>query len=315
MNIFVVKGGFSKEREISLRTGNAVEEALNELHYPFWSFDLKQDNLFEMIETIKKLKPDLIFNALHGKFGEDGKIQAILDYFTIPYTHSGFTASCLGMDKVKSRLLFQKAGIPTPDFRVMTWDQLEEKDPFPKPYIIKPIAEGSSLGVFFIQTKQDLKEARQNWDFGDFLLIEPYLHGKEIHIGVLDDEILGSIEVASNREILDYNGKYTKGESKRRTPAFLTDLEEKQVFEYARKAHDILGCRGVTRPEFIYANGQFYLLEINTQPGLTKTSFIPAIAEGKEISFSALIERILKNSLKNMANVNQKLRQKNYLML
>lgn len=298
MKIFVVKGGFSREREISLRTGLTFENSIKNLGYECISFDLKENNIVEMIGLIQQIKPDLIMNALHGTFGEDGTLQGIFEALKIPFSHSGVLASSLAMNKVYSKLIFERFGLSVPAWYEVSIDMLKKGDiPLPMPFIIKPISEGSTIGTTLIQSLEDLKQALQNWNFGDHALIEEFIQGREFTISILDNEVLGIAEIKTNHTLFDYEAKYTTGEADRIIPAPLNKELEKEVIHLAKMAHTVLGCKGLTRTDIMYDGEKFYLLEINTQPGFTQTSFAVLKAEQRGWSVDDLVLKLIQSAL------------------
>jgi len=298
--ILILSGGISKERLISLDTGNQVAKELKKNGYK-----VKISEPDRSLSTnIKKFKPNIIFNALHGQFGEDGYIQSILEKFKIPYTHSGVLASSIAMDKEISKKIFIKNKIITPKFFVYNYDykpselikKIKSKLKFP--VVIKPLNEGSSVNVFIcsksnlIQKVDSLKHYRK-------ILIEEFVGGREIQVAIMGNQKLGAIELKPKRAFYDYQAKYnSNAKTEHIIPINLPPKKLIQVKNIAFKAHKVIGCSGVTRSDFKYFNGKFYLLEINTQPGMTKLSLVPEIAAYMGISFLKLIEWILKDASK-----------------
>ena len=298
--VVVLLGGSSGEREISFLTGRACSRALRKKGYRVKEIDGKGD----FVNKLKKIKPNVVFNALHGKFGEDGYVQTILDVFKIPYTHSGAVASSLAMDKVLSRKIFNKKNLRTPKYFLISKDNktsLYEKIKKKKikfPIVIKPVNEGSSLGVYICKNNFELKKNfRKLVKEYDRVLVEQYIPGKEIQVAVMGNKALGAIELVPKRKFYDYKAKYSnKAGTKHIMPAPIPYKKYNEVLFLAKKAHDVLGCRGVTRSDFRFYNNKFYLLEINTQPGMTKLSLVPEIANYKGISFEDLVDWIVKNA-------------------
>jgi len=286
-------GGLSRERNISLLTGKACSEVLKKRGYEVLELDAKG----YFAEKLKKLKPRLVFNALHGKYGEDGFVQSILESLKIPYTHSGVLSSSLAMDKELSKLLFKKYKIKIPNYFIAeTEDKINYYKKFKNkkisfPVVIKPTNEGSSLGVYIcknkIQFKKNYNKIKKDYEK---IIVEEYIPGKEIQVAVMGNKALGAIELVPKRNFYDYKAKYSsKAKTEHIMPARLTSGNYKKALALAKKAHKILGCRGVTRSDFRFYNKQFYLLETNTQPGMTKLSLVPEIAEYCKISFEDLI--------------------------
>ncbi|WP_262589672.1 D-alanine--D-alanine ligase [Candidatus Pelagibacter communis] len=298
--ILILSGGISKERLISLDTGNQVAKELKKNGYKIKIFE--PDKFLS--SNIKKFKPDVIFNALHGQFGEDGYIQSILETHKIPYTHSGVLASSIAMDKEISKKFFIKNKIITPKFFVYNYDyksfelikKIKSKLKFP--VVIKPLNEGSSVNVF-ICNKSNLVQKINLLKNYKKIMIEQFIGGREIQVAIMGNKKLGAIELKPKRAFYDYQAKYsTNAKTKHIIPVDLPNKKLNQVLNIAHKAHNIIGCSGVTRSDFKYYKGKFYLLEINTQPGMTKLSLVPEIASYKGISFLKLIEWILKDASK-----------------
>ena len=301
--IVVLMGGLSDEREISFLTGKACAKALTEKGYKIKELDAKG----YFIDKLKKLKPKLVLNALHGKYGEDGFIQSILESLKIPYTHSGVLSSSLAMDKELSRILFKKNKMKTPKYFLLRRDQARNLKKSMKnkkikfPIVIKPINEGSSLGVYICKNnKQFNKNYNKLKNKYDRILVEEYIPGKEIQAAVMGNKSLGAIELVPEREFYDYKAKYSsKAKTKHVMPAQLTLKKYNEVLFLAKKAHKILGCRGITRSDFRFFKNKFYLLELNTQPGMTKLSLVPEIAQYCGIKFADLVVWMIKDASNN----------------
>ena len=298
--VLILSGGISKERLISLDTGNQVFKELKKNGYRVKISE--PDNYLE--KNIKIFKPNVIFNALHGQFGEDGYIQTILDKFKIPYTHSGAIASSIAMDKEISKKLFIKNKIKTPKFFTYSYD-ITKSNLIKKinknlrfPVVIKPLNEGSSVNVY-ITNKKTLDKILHKLKVYKKVLIEEFIGGREIQVAIMGDKKLGAIELKPKRKFYDYQAKYdSKSKTQHIIPVDLPKSKFNKVMDIAYKAHKIIGCRGVTRSDFKFFNGNFYLLELNTQPGMTKLSLVPEIALYKGISFLKLIEWMLKDASK-----------------
>ncbi len=298
--ILIISGGISKERIISLDTGQQVAKELKKNGY---SVKITEpDNNLEKI--IKNFNPSVIFNALHGQFGEDGYIQSILEKFKIPYTHSGVIASSIAMDKEISKKLFLKNKIKTPKFLTYSYEEkksflitkITKKLKFP--VVVKPLNEGSSVNVYICQ-KRNLNKILYKLKSYKKVMIEEFIAGREIQVAIMGNRKLGAIELKPKRKFYDYQAKYdSKAKTKHIIPVDLPKLKFNKLMNLAFKAHKIIGCRGVTRSDFKYFKGDFYLLEINTQPGMTKLSLVPEIALHKGISFIKLIEWMLKDASK-----------------
>ena len=298
--VLILSGGISKERLISLDTGDQVFKELKKNGYKVKISE--PDNNLE--KNIKIFKPNVIFNALHGQFGEDGYIQTILDKFKIPYTHSGVIASSIAMDKEISKKLFIKNKIKTPKFFTYSYDiaksnlikKINKNLSFP--VVIKPLNEGSSVNVY-ISSKKTLDKILYKLKVYKKVLIEEFIGGREIQVAIMGDKKLGAIELKPKRKFYDYQAKYdSKSKTQHIIPVDLPKSKFNKVMDIAYKAHKIIGCRGVTRSDFKFFNGNFYLLELNTQPGMTKLSLVPEIALYKGISFLKLIEWMLKDASK-----------------
>ena len=296
-NVLVVLGGNSGERAVSLDSGRACIKALKNKGYNVSTFDPKYKNF----NLINPQKIDVIFNALHGKFGEDGIAQSYFEYLKIPYTHSGVVSSYNAMNKIISKDIFIKNRITTPkffsiekkNFNIQNLKKKMKKIKFP--IVIKPTDEGSSLGVKICKNRNALiKDARKLYKNYNQLIFEKYINGQEIQVAIINGRPLGAIELIPKRFFYDYKAKYTKGaKTKHIMPSRLNKKKYKEVLNIAQKAHKVLGCRGVTRSDFKFYNNKFNILEINTQPGMTNLSLVPEIAEYKGISFDNLIEKIL----------------------
>ena len=295
----VLMGGISAERAISLITGKACSLALKKKGYKVFQVDAKGN----FSKKIKILKPNFIFNALHGKFGEDGFVQKILENLKIPYTHSGVISSSIAMDKVLSKFIFKKSKILTPKYFVLNQrSKLNIKDQIKKnklkfPLVFKPTNEGSSIGVSICKKYDQLIEIiRRNKKYKD-VMIEQYVPGQEIQVAVMGSKPLGAIELRPKRKFYDYKAKYSKSaKTQHIMPAPISKKKYIEVLKIAKKAHKKIGCRGITRSDFRFYKNKFYLLEINTQPGMTALSLVPEIARFKKISFENLVEWIAKDS-------------------
>ena len=298
-NILVVCGGTSSEREISLKSGKACSNAIKSLNHKVLNFDPAKKNFKE----IKNYKIDLIFNALHGKDGEDGIAQSYFEYFKIPYTHSGILSSMNSMDKIISKKVFKKNKIRTPDYielnSINYLNILKEKNMFKSnlnyPIVLKPSNEGSSIGVKicknFSELKNNVYELIKKYKT---LIAENFIGGQEIQVAVINGKPLGAIELKPKRKFYDYKAKYLKSaQTLHLMPALLSNQKYKEVLILAKKAHNALNCRGITRSDFKFEDNKFYLLEINTQPGMTDLSLVPEIAKHLGMSFKNLVKEII----------------------
>jgi len=298
--IVILIGGLSDERKISFLTGKACSEALKRKGYKVAHLDAKG----YFVEELKKLKPKIVFNALHGKYGEDGFVQSVLETLKIPYTHSGVISSSLAMHKELSRLIFIKNKINVPKYFLAHKEHkknlnkkiINKKIKFP--IVIKPVNEGSSLGVHICKNaKQFSKNYKKLIKEYDKILIEEYIPGQEIQVAVMGKKALGAIELVPKREFYDYTAKYSsKAKTKHIMPANISSTKYKEVLNLAKKAHKVLGCRGITRSDFRFFKNKFYLLETNTQPGMTKLSLVPEIARYCGIKFEDLIVWMIKDA-------------------
>ena len=298
--ILIVSGGISKERIISLDTGRQVAKELKKNGYVVKTTEPN----YKLLKIIKSFRPKVIFNALHGQYGEDGYIQTILESTQIPYTHSGVISSALAMNKEISKKVFIKNNILTPKYFCYSFN-LSKNDMIKKinskikfPVVIKPINEGSSVNVFICNKTNIFKRLSLLKQYGK-IIIEEFIPGREIQAAVLGSNKLGAIELKPKRKFYDYQAKYNpRAKTEHIIPVDLPKNKYNQLMSIALKAHKILKCSGVTRSDFKFFKNKFYLLEINTQPGMTKLSLVPEIAAFKKITFIKLIELILKNAIK-----------------
>jgi len=299
--ILILGGGISKERSISIQTAKAVLSALRKKNYK--AIICEPDG--NLTNIIKKFKPDVVFNALHGRFGEDGYIQTILETEKIKYTHSGVLASSIAMDKEISKKIFIKNNILTPKYIKYNFAEnlslkkylipmIEKKLNFP--VVIKPINEGSSVNVYICNKKNVINNIKKLSHYKE-ILIETFIPGREIQVAIMGKKKLGAIELKPKRKFYDYEAKYnSKAKTKHIIPVELSKTNQNKIMNIALKTHNLIGCQGVTRSDFKFNKNKFYLLEINTQPGMTKLSLVPEIAEYAGISFIELIEWIIKDA-------------------
>ena len=299
--VAVLHGGISAEREVSLATGVQVIAALRETGFAVDPIDVGAD-LGAVLRALTP-KPDVVFNALHGRFGEDGVIQGVLDWLAIPYTHSGVRASALAMHKQAAKALFQAAGLPVAPGRVVAIDELTSADPMPLPYVVKPVNEGSSVGVTIVRAGDNRRtEIARSWAFGSAALVEEYIPGRELTVALLDGRALAVTEIrAVAGSFYDYESKYADGGSRHIIPAGVHPDICVQALDVAAAAHGALGCRGATRCDFRYDDtkgepGRLILLEINTQPGLTPTSLLPEQAAHCGMNFAQLCTWMVENA-------------------
>ena len=299
--IFILAGGYSKEREISLRTAKSVHQELRKDN----DYNIKiQEPNGEFIKHLRKFKPDVVLNLLHGRYGEDGYVQSILETEKVKYTHSGVLSSALAMDKDLSKKIFIKNKILTPKYLKFSYNKILKKNIFLKlinskftfPVIIKPINEGSSVNVFICTRKNIFSNIQKLKEYGE-ILIEKYIPGREIQVAVLSEKVLGAIELKPRRRFYDFQAKYNpKAKTQHIIPVDITKKQMAKVSNIALKAHKLLKCRGVSRSDFRFYKNKFYLLETNTQPGMTSLSLVPEIAKFNNITFRNLINKILKDA-------------------
>jgi D-alanine-D-alanine ligase len=300
-HIAVLMGGLSAEREVSLRSGEACAAALEAEGFRVTRIDAGRDVAIRLAQAA----PDIVFNALHGRFGEDGTVQGILETMHLPYTHSGVLASALAMHKERAKIVMAAAGVPVPSGRVVHRLDAAKAHVLPPPYVLKPVSEGSSVGVFIIQVERShppQELGRDDWEHGDWMLAERFVAGKELTCAVLGDRPLGVIDIQPVSEAFyGYDAKYSKGGSIHVLPALLKGNIYQQVQELALKAHRALGCRGVSRADFRYddrpgGTGELVVLEVNTQPGMTETSLVPELAAHAGLSFGGLVKWMVEDA-------------------
>jgi D-alanine-D-alanine ligase len=299
-HVAVLKGGWSAEREVSLVSGRDCAAALRDAGYEVSEIDVDHD----VSDVLRKMKPDVAFNALHGQWGEDGCVQGVLEILQIPYTHSGVLASSLAMDKERAKVHFGQIGIACAESIVTTRDAAMQSHLMEPPYVIKPVAQGSSVGVFMVREGDNrppeaLKDPK--WSLGDEVMIERFVAGRELTVAVMGDKALAVTEIDPQASFYDYDSKYEEGGSAHVLPADLPKEVYEKALEQALIAHDALGCRGVTRTDFRYddtyaGNGELIILEINTQPGMTPTSLVPEQAAYVGISYPDLVSWMVEDA-------------------
>lgn len=298
-SVTVLMGGWSSERPVSLNSGKAAAEALRQAGFAVSEIDVGRD-VAALVAAIQASNPDVVFNALHGPFGEDGRLQGLLDIMGLPYTHSGVLASALAMDKAYSRKIFADAGIPVAAGKVVGRAEiLQGGDPLPRPYVLKPINEGSSFGVHIIkQGDGALPFGADDWPYGDDVLVEDFIPGRELTVSVMGERALGVLEITSDHGFYDYDAKYAPGGSRHLMPAPLPEDVAAEACRLAVLAHKVLGCRGVSRADLRYdeAKDRLVMLEVNTQPGMTGTSLVPEMAAFNGISFPELVSWMVENA-------------------
>jgi D-alanine-D-alanine ligase len=300
-HVAVLMGGFSSERPVSLSSGNSCANALEKVGYRVTRVDVGRD----VATVLGELKPDVAFNALHGPFGEDGTIQGILEYLQIPYTHSGVLASALAMHKEQAKRVAKSVGIPVAEAKVMSRFAIRDKHPMKPPYVVKPVSEGSSFGVVIVQEDQAHPPqiiGSSEWRYGDTVMVERFIHGRELTCAVMGDVALGVCEIIPvGHSFYDYDSKYVAGGSKHEIPAKILPNIYQKIQTLALKAHQAIGCRGVSRSDFRYddrhsENGELIWLEVNTQPGMTPTSLVPEIAQYAGHDFGELLSWMVEDA-------------------
>lgn len=298
-HVAVLMGGFSSERSVSLSSGEACAKALEQEGYKVTKIDVGRD----VASVLSHLRPDVAFNALHGIFGEDGRIQGILEFLQIPYTHSGVLASALAMDKGRAKIVASTQGVTVAPSRVMSRFDIGDKHPIEPPYVVKPVCEGSSFGVVIVTDDQarppkELGEAE--WHYGDDVIVEKYVAGRELTCAVIGDMALDVCEIVpyEGYKFYDFNSKYKPGGSRHVCPAPLSPIIYQNVQLMSVAAHQAIGCRGVSRSDFRYdeEKGELVWLEINTQPGMTPTSLVPDIAKVSGHSFGDLVKWMVEDA-------------------
>jgi D-alanine-D-alanine ligase len=294
-------GGWSSEREVSLSSGRECAKALVDRGYKVRVIDVDRD-LPALLHALEP-RPDIIFNALHGVGGEDGTVQAVFEMLGIPYTHSGVLASAVAMHKPTAKTIFRDAGLPTAEGLVARPEELAERDPMPAPFVVKPTNQGSSIGVRIVRVNDNSwREEVTGWCFGNAVLVERFVPGRELTVAVMGDRALGVCEIVPRGIFYDYTAKYTAGASDHLTPAPIPANVYEEALDIALRAHRALGCRGVSRADLRYDDtpggcGRLYLLEVNTQPGMTPTSLVPDIAGHVGIGFDELVAWMVENAL------------------
>ena len=296
-HVAVLLGGWSAERPVSLSSGAACAEGLESEGFDVSRVDVDRD----VARVLADLQPEVVFNALHGPFGEDGCIQGILEILGLPYTHSGVLSSALAMDKDRAKMVMAAAGVPVASGRIVSRAEAARAHVLPRPYILKPNAEGSSFGVFIV--REDMAHPPQelhaaDWGHGEELLAEEFIPGRELTCAVMGDEALGVTEIIVEDRFYDYEAKYAPGGSKHVCPADIKPDVYHEVRNLSLKAHRALGCRGVSRADFRFdeANGRLICLEVNTQPGMTRTSLVPELANEAGLSFGRLVRWMVEDA-------------------
>jgi D-alanine-D-alanine ligase len=303
LHVVVLMGGWSSERDVSLTSGKGVAAALRERGWPnVTELDMERD----VAARLAQLKPDVVFNALHGTPGEDGTVQGMMDLMGLKYTHSGLETSVIAIDKELTKMVLVPHGIRMPAGRVITSESLHQEDPLPRPYVVKPINEGSSVGVAIVTENGNYgnpigKDVPGPWNEFDDLLAEPFIRGRELTVAVLGSDPLGVTELKPKAGFYDYAAKYTDGLTQHICPAQIPYEITASMMDMAARAHALLGCRGASRSDFRWDDEQgedgIYLLEVNTQPGMTPLSLVPEQAKLKAIGYGELVERLIAEAL------------------
>ncbi|MGZ8997746.1 MAG: D-alanine--D-alanine ligase [Allosphingosinicella sp.] len=302
LHVAVLMGGWSAEREVSLVTGKGVAEALANRGHRVTSIDMDRN----VAQRLAEVDPDVVFNALHGTPGEDGTVQGMMDLMGIKYTHSGVETSVIAIDKELTKLVLVPHGIRMPQGRIVASESLHEADPMSRPYVLKPVNEGSSVGVAIVTDQSNYGnpigcDVDGPWKKFDRLLAEPFIRGHELTVAVLEDEALAVTELKPTQGFYDYDSKYTDGLTQHVCPAQIPDMIRDSAMAMALKAHRLLGCKGASRSDFRWDDESgvdgLYLLEVNTQPGMTPLSLVPEQARVRGIDYAELVERIVRAAL------------------
>ncbi|MCL6728931.1 D-alanine--D-alanine ligase [Sphingomonas hankyongi] len=304
LHVVVLMGGWSSEREVSLTSGRGVAEALRERG---WTNVTELDMDRDVASRLAELKPDVVFNALHGTPGEDGTVQGMMDLMGLRYTHSGLETSVIAIDKELTKMVLVPHGVRMPEGTLVDSERLFERDPIARPYVLKPVNEGSSVGVAIVTADGNYgspigRDVEGPWHHFDQLLAEPFIKGRELTVAVINDEALAVTELKPVAGFYDYDAKYTDGLTVHVCPAEVPDNIAGSMMAMAAKAHRLLGCKGASRSDFRWDDEQgeagIYLLEVNTQPGMTPLSLVPEQAKLKGIAYGELVERLIEEALK-----------------
>jgi len=293
-HVAVLMGGWSAEREVSLVSGAAVSNALSEAGYRVTSIDVQRD--VGALLTRLFPKPDAVFNALHGRYGEDGCIQGLLNILDVPYTHSGVLASSLAMDKPVAKSMFAAAGIKVAEHKIVTREELIAGGAMEPPFVVKPLNEGSSVGVHIVMEGDNYIPSEEEWTFGRHVMVEKFIAGQELTVSVMGDRPLAVTEITTGHGFYDYDAKYADGGSEHQVPADIPKKIYDEAMRISLLAHEILGCRGLSRADIRFDGKNLYMLEINTQPGMTPTSLVPEQAAHANISFNELVSWLVENA-------------------
>jgi len=296
-HVAVIMGGWSPERDVSLSSGRGCAEALRGEGFQVTEIDVDRD----LAKKLTEIGPDVVFNALHGRWGEDGCVQGLLEVLEMPYTHSGVLASALAMDKELSKKIFRAAGLPVAESKLVSREEAAAGHVMDTPYVIKPHNQGSSVGVFIVregENRPPAELASKKWDLGELVMVERFIPGRELTCAVMGDRVLNVTEITSNTGFYDYEAKYADGGSVHVVPARITSDINKRIQDVTCAAHDSLGCRGVTRADFRFdeERGELILLEVNTQPGMTPTSLVPELAIHEGMSYGDLVRWMVEDA-------------------
>jgi D-alanine-D-alanine ligase len=303
LHVVVLMGGWSKEREVSLTSGAGIAAALRERG---WSNVTELDMDHDVASRLAELKPDVVFNALHGTPGEDGTVQGMMDLMDLKYTHSGLETSVIAIDKELTKMVLVPGGIRMPAGKMVESETIYREDPLPRPYVLKPVNEGSSVGVAIVTSDGNYgnpigRDVPGPWHEFSELLAEPFVKGRELTVAVLNEEAMAVTELKIDSGFYDYEHKYTDGRTVHVCPAEVPDDIARSMMDMAAKAHRLLGCKGASRSDFRWDDEQgeagIYLLEVNTQPGMTPLSLVPEQAKTKGISYGELVERLIAEAL------------------
>ncbi len=295
--VAVIYGGWSSEREVSLSSGTQMLRAAKAAGYDAVGIDVDRD----LAAALAEVKPDAVLNGLHGPWGEDGCVQGLLEIMDLPYSHSGVLASALAMDKLKSKAVYRAAGLPVAEDRQVTRAEAAAEHPLKPPYVVKPVNEGSSFGVLIVREGANGPPAElqpEHWRYGDYLMAEEFVPGRELTVAVLGDRALAVTEITTLRDYYDFDAKYSQGGSQHVIPADLPEHITEMAMDFALRAHQALGCRGATRSDFRYDDkrDRLVILETNTQPGMTPTSLVPEQAAFVGMSFEALVAWMIEDA-------------------
>lgn len=292
--VVVLMGGWSSERSVSLLSGAACAKALQKVGYSVTALDVKRD--IGALLTHFYPTPDVVFNALHGRWGEDGCIQGLMDILKVPYTHSGLVASAVAMDKPLAKCIFKDAGIRVAEHKIATRDEVLAGGVLNTPYVIKPLNEGSSVDVHIVKDEKEMPFEADEWPYGEKVMVETYIPGRELTVAVMGGKAMAVTEIVTDHGFYDFDAKYVNGESAHSVPADLPQDIYDETMRLAEVAHTVLGCRGLSRSDFRYDGETIYILETNTQPGMTPTSLVPEQAAHVGISFEALVKWMVENA-------------------